>query len=46
MRYSCEEMLENSGLTNELKQYPISQGLDPESWIADSLLSSLECSLD
>lgn len=40
------QMLENFSWTNELKQHPISQGFDPESWIADSLLSSLECSLD
>lgn len=40
------QILENSSLTSQLNQHCISQGLDPESWIADSLLSSLECSLD
>lgn len=40
------QMLENFRWTNESKQHPISQGFDPESWIADSLLPSLECSLD
>lgn len=40
------QMLGNYSFINQLNQHITSQGLDPESWIAERFLSFLECGLD